>query len=66
MSFPCATSRLLGALDEIRRDFRFFPEKFFSITPPLHTKKNETKTRLSKRKALTTCVVDCCVYDEAG
>jgi hypothetical protein len=66
MSFPCAMSRLLGVFDAIRSDLRFFPEKFFSLTPPPHTKKNETKTRLSKRTSLTTCAMDCFVYDEAG
>jgi hypothetical protein len=41
VSFPDPKGRYLGAFEEMRRDFHSFPEKFFSITPPPHNKKNE-------------------------
>jgi hypothetical protein len=53
-SFPCPTSRFLGALNETRRDLRFFPEKIFSTYPLFHTKKNDRGARPPPTRTIRT------------
>jgi hypothetical protein len=57
--------RFLGSFEDIRCDLCSFPEKFF-FTLSVFTRRKMGEARHLARTVLAFCVVDCCVYDEAG